>query len=183
MSRSQVLGLILLVLSILADVYCIEHPGQETSEEEHGRRLEDSPFRLKMYWEKGYFWQESRREKRYCAQCKRSCNHGDQVWIRTCDGRSSRQYFVSVGKTLRPNRNRGVCLTRTAERQIRLYKCVPGLPQQEWYGITFDDKFELVGNSVKKCFTQHHHPRSTEVLYMDKCDLSRLYKTSYWVTI
>ena len=140
------------------------------------------PFRLGMYWENGYLWQESRREKRYCAQCKRSCRNGDSLWVRKCNRRSSRQYFVKVDNTLRPNNNRRVCVTRTGDRKIRLYKCV-GSTRQEWNGIDFGRNFELTaGQSNEKCLSQHHHPKEREVLYMETCKLARLSDTSYWIT-
>ena len=140
------------------------------------------PFRLGMHWEKGYFWQESRREKRYCAQCKRSCRNGDSLWTRDCNRSSSRQYFVMVANTLRPKNNQRVCATRTDDRKIKLFKCV-GSTRQEWNGIDFGGKFELTaGQSNEKCLGQQHHPKEREVLYMEKCKLARLYDTSYWIT-
>ena len=125
---------------------------------------------------------ESRREKRYCAQCKRSCRNGDSLWVRKCNRRSSRQYFVKVDNTLRPNNNQRVCVTRTEDRKIHLYKCV-GSTRQEWNGIDFGRNFELTaGQSNEKCLSQHHHPKEREVLYMEKCKLARRYDTSYWIT-
>ena len=141
------------------------------------------PFRLGMHWENGYFWQESRREKRYCAQCIRNCRHGDSIWTKDCNRKSYRQYFVKVENTIRPASNKRVCITRTEDRKIRLQKCT-GSERQEWEGIDFSNKFELIAgsSSKRKCLSQHHHPKEREVIYMEKCSLARLYDTSYWVT-
>jgi hypothetical protein len=142
------------------------------------------PFRLAMHWENGYFWQESYLEKRYCAQCMRSCSDGDYLWTRNCNSRSRRQYFVMVDNTLRPNNNQQVCVTRNEDMTIRLYKCVLGSTQQEWNGIDFGSKFELTAGKFndKMCLSQYHEPKESEVLYMETCELARLYDTSYWIT-
>ncbi len=88
---------------------------------------------------------------------------------------------MKVGNTLRPDYNKEVCVTRSPDRKIRLFKC-SGLAVQDWHGIDFENKFELVaGRFGEKCLSQHHHPKEREVLYMEKCKLARLYDTSYWV--
>jgi hypothetical protein len=67
---------------------------------------------------------------------------------------------------------------------IRLYKCVLGSTQQEWNGIDFGSKFELTAGKSddKMCLSQYHEPKESEVLYMETCELARLYDTSYWIT-
>jgi hypothetical protein len=36
-------------------------------------------FRLRLYWEEGYNWQESSGEKFWCMECDGSCEDGDKM--------------------------------------------------------------------------------------------------------
>lgn len=36
-------------------------------------------FRLRLYWEEGYDWQESGGEKFWCMECDGSCEDGDKM--------------------------------------------------------------------------------------------------------
>lgn len=36
-------------------------------------------FRLRMYWEEGYNWQESEGEKFWCLECEDNCEDGDKI--------------------------------------------------------------------------------------------------------
>ena len=143
------------------------------------------PFKLGMYWERGYLWQEKKYRKDWCAQCKKRCGKGDLLYTRKCNSRSRRQYFVVVGNTLRPASRKNICVSRTGNggKKIRLQDC-DGSDTQNWEGIKFDERFELtvMNNGDVRCFSQHHHPRPKENLFMERCDYARYYDTSFWVT-
>jgi hypothetical protein len=68
-------------------------------------------FRLKMYWQEGYHWQEEDFERKWClecadctalnfdgtgAQCRAvtACAVNHQLWIRNCDATSRRDWFA-----------------------------------------------------------------------------------------
>jgi hypothetical protein len=36
-------------------------------------------FRLRMYWESGYNWQESNTERFWCMECDGNCEDGDEI--------------------------------------------------------------------------------------------------------
>jgi hypothetical protein len=76
---------------LMASLWTILHPGvaeevwskvdsNEIDTIDH-RQLQGS-FRLKMFWQKGYFWQESAKEKKWCLTCRNGCKSGSNVQIR-----------------------------------------------------------------------------------------------------
>ena len=143
------------------------------------------PFRLRMYWERGYMWQEDPRPREFCIQCVNKCGKEDVLYTRQCTRGRYTQYFVKVGNSLRPLTNKGMCVTRTGRRKIALRSCDDALDEQQWYGFRFDGgKFELRNQvtNESKCLSQHHHPKPREVLYLEWCDLARQFDTSYWIT-
>ena len=42
-------------------------------------------FRLRLYWQRGYYWQESRREMYWCMQCSGRCGENDAVYVDYCE--------------------------------------------------------------------------------------------------
>ena len=139
------------------------------------------PMRLKLYWRKGYKWQGEDKEEKYCMD-----KSGDGVEIDKCGG--SGQKWIVYGRTIRPDRDRGDCLTAVGSSysNLRISKC-NGSTRQDWVGfdlITFPDKgkpFELSPfNKQSQCVTQHHHPRKGEDLYMRSCKEARKHSTSQW---
>lgn len=148
------------------------------------QRTTSRPFMLRMYWERGYMWQEDPRPRNFCVQCVNSCEEGDTLYTRKCRNGRYTQYFVKMGNTLRPLTNKNMCVAQSGHRKISLRTC-DGSDEQIWYGFRFDGgKFELNSQSVNpsKCLSQHHHPKPREVLYMESCELARKWDTSYWIT-
>ena len=59
--------------------YCI-HPGDETA-----RPPVAGAFRMKMYWEFGYDWQEEFWEQEWCIECLGSkCKANDEIFLGSC---------------------------------------------------------------------------------------------------
>jgi hypothetical protein len=46
------------------------------------RRQVEESFRLKIFWQKGYYWQESTKERKWCLTCRNGCKSGSNVQIR-----------------------------------------------------------------------------------------------------
>jgi hypothetical protein len=141
-------------------------------------------FRLRLYWEKGYFWQETHVEFWWCMECRDGCVEGDMVYIDECDS-SVGQLFTYVGDTIRPAYDTSLCLTAlgyTRDTPMRFLPCT-GDSDQSFVGMTKGEKFELhqQGDS-DHCVSQNHHPKSFERVYPEQCDLTRIHDTSYWIT-
>ena len=51
------------------------------------------PVRLRLYWEEGYYWQESTKEKWWCMQCKDRCIAGTSIEIDRCEDGIDSQLF------------------------------------------------------------------------------------------
>lgn len=75
---------------------------------------------IKMYWQHGYFWQDSTRQEWYCLQCKNGgwdrrsgCEVGMKIEIDDCSRGRDRQQFVRVegDKTIRPAMSPELCIS------------------------------------------------------------------------
>lgn len=140
------------------------------------------PFRLRLYWQRGYNWQNSSSEKWWCAECTGNCSSGSRLQIRKCS-QSSRQKWVAVDKTIRFAPNRSLCLTASgvgAKNPVRLRSCNGGR-DQKFDGVQQQGRFELQPSSNPgRCISQHHHPKDKEPLYPETCSKTRETKTTYW---
>ena len=52
-----------------------------------------NPVRLRLYWKKGYRWQESSRETYWCMECDGSCSSGNKIEIKWCSSSDNKQKF------------------------------------------------------------------------------------------
>jgi hypothetical protein len=141
-------------------------------------------FRIRLYWERGYFWQETNDEFWWCMECRDSCLDGDSVYIDECDS-SIGQKFTFVGDTIRPGYDTSLCLTNmghTSDTPMRFMSCT-GESDQRFEGFETSEKFEFhqKGDS-DHCVSLNHHPKSKERVYPEKCSLTRIHDTSYWIT-
>ncbi len=140
------------------------------------------PFRLRLYWQRGYNWQNSSSEKWWCAECTGNCSNGSRLQIRRCS-QTSRQKWVAVDKTIRFAPNRSLCLTASgvgAKNPVRLRTCNGGRGQK-FDGVREQGRFELQPSSNPgRCISQHHHPKDKEPLYPETCSKTRSTKTTYW---
>jgi hypothetical protein len=75
---------------------------------------------IKMYWQRGYFWQERTTEEWYCLQCRnaawdgrKGCQVGMKIEIDDCNRGRDRQQFVRVegDKTIRPAMSPDLCIS------------------------------------------------------------------------
>jgi len=152
--------------------------------------------RLKMYWQRGYMWQESSREEWYCLQCRGTCTIGKKLEIDDCS-RSLRQQFVRVtgDLSIRPAMSGDLCAEHQGiadliegEATLRLQYCNNSTRQQfKIVGTPWqtDGKFEiqpisLRSNNNPTCLTQAHHPRPLEDIFPQRCDRARFFTSSYW---
>jgi len=155
-------------------------------------------YQLKMFWEKGMEWQESKKEKAWCAECEDNCGNGDYVKIRECDDRDKDQEWLFSDCKVRPRRNPDVCFTAGDSKnlvgRIRLRPCSDDEDLRQQFRLyDSDDKREKFQFKILKsgyediCLTQEHHPRDKEDLRFYDCRVA--YKndrgvyddTSHWV--
>jgi hypothetical protein len=147
------------------------------------------PVRLRLYWHKSYYWQETRRETWWCMQCRRGCNESNSIEIDHC-GRTSDQKFQYYGDgTYRPMSRPDLCFTERGfnkeSNPIRLEKC-NGDVRQQWDNRsgfnTNGTPFEIrAGRSSSYCLTQAHHPKAHEKVFPQICSRARNHDTSKWV--
>lgn len=163
-------------------------------------------FRLKMYWEDGYMWQDSPDETEWCAtfdydgypgtgQCwygdeTERCNP-EEMYIADCR-KDLRQAFVFVPVSsdevlVQLGNGDDRCWERDG-RAVLLRPCDPINPLQRWYPLNGSfqsgDKFELSQKDFDtQCVANAHHPKPGEVVEMHFCEALRLpdSETSYWV--
>lgn len=151
------------------------------------------PVRLRLYWEKGYRWQETSKETFWCMECDGSCSSGNKIKIKWCSSSDNKQKFQYYydDKTYRPKSRPDLCFTENGFNSkynpIRLRTCEPGNKKQQWINDpAFDEKgrkqFEIhPARDKSKCLTQQHHPRSGENVYPQSCSRARQHDTSEWI--
>ena len=78
-------------------------------------------------------------------------------------------------------------MERKSNRFVIARVCDVSKPNQWWAPINSLNRFELraydqqfAGEREAGCLSQHHHPKSDEIVSMQNCRLSRLYETQYW---
>jgi len=119
--------------------------------------------------------------------CKESpdCNRDDQLWIQECNrgfGAEFRAQTLSDGTLIRvPGTNN--CVTRTGSRYITLQRCNEDDNLQKWRNFSADKPFELrpVYDQTDHCITQHHHPKSYEIVGLKTCEEANEADTGEWV--
>jgi hypothetical protein len=96
-----------------------------------------SSFRLRLYWEVGYYWQETYDETYWCMECggdNTSCTLGNEIYIEWCadgsSGNNNSQQWLLVGNaassTIRPVVDTNLCITVMGYDEgnpLRLYNC------------------------------------------------------------
>lgn len=149
-------------------------------------------FRLKLYWETGYYWQEMTTEKFWCMACPSGgggeCKRNDKMELRDCKKKSNEDaQFVATsagkGHQLRIT-DTNLCLQKNSRgRAIKLKPCNTKNELQQFVGFKSDGKkFDLMpSTSNKRCLSQHHHPKSGEIIYAETCVKAHRVDTGYWV--
>jgi len=158
------------------------------------KRFNGNEFRLKLYWEEGYYWQESTNEKWWCMSCEDdgNCVLGAKMKLRDCKLKSDLDTtFIATsysddGHQLRVT-NTNLCLQKMgARRAIKLKKCMKPrskhLRLQLFKGYKPNEKFDLRPSSYSdRCLSNHHHPKAREVLYAETCEKAHRSETGYWI--
>eukprot|EP00980_Cylindrotheca_fusiformis_P021849 scaffold8682_cov122-Cylindrotheca_fusiformis.AAC.6 len=124
-------------------------------------------FKLKLYWEEGYFWQEETRERYWCMECTRcnsygrgdgweygcesydngsedSCREGDALWVRDCRDRGARFNVLQKHKSgylLRLD-DSNLCIERS-NVHLMIKRCDMDEKDQLWMPWHDFSKFEL----------------------------------------
>jgi len=146
-------------------------------------------FRLKLYWETGYYWQESTTEKFWCMSCPGGeCKRNDHIELRDCEEKSNEDaQFVatSIGKGHQFRViNTNLCLQKSKRTvAINLEPCNTRNMLQHFVGFKTDGKrFDLKPSTkTKRCLSQHHHPKRGEIIYAETCFKAHRVDTGYWV--
>lgn len=144
-------------------------------------------FKLKMYWEPGFFWQEESIERKWCMRCRGgSCSVGEKLYIENCDYDVQRFDFsnVSNDEVLIKLNGTNRCLERLGQ-DIYVRDCDSGKSLQRWWakvgGFT-EGRFELSQKSATNlCVTQRHHPKPDEEVELEPCTTARISDTSFWM--
>jgi hypothetical protein len=143
-----------------------------------------SSFRIKMWWQPGYDWQEESFERKWCLQCRNSCNVGVEIAIRECSSGNTKFEFVGSSSVQVKVSGKDLCmeLMSSDNRKITLQKCSSSSRQKFTAGLgSFSgEKFELQTVAVSGCVTQEHHPRDGELIRRQGCDGARFDTTSFY---
>ncbi len=154
------------------------------------RAIKETGFRLKMYWETGYYWQEQTAEKFWCMACPSGevCNRNDKMELRSCRYKSNEdaQFIVTSAKKGHQFRiaNTNLCLQKSRRgSSIRLKRCNAKNKWQHFVGFKSDGKrFDLKpSTSSKRCLSQHHHPKAKEIIFAETCFKAHRVDTGFWV--
>jgi len=140
-------------------------------------KKKDKCIRIKLYWEKGYRWQESKKEKKWCMEGHKK---GETLEIKKC-GSSSKQKFMFIsGDRIQSCKNKDLCFVLSGGKFAKLDKCSSSNSKQKFKKNGSDKKFALEPKSKKGCLTQRHHPKSGERVRIEKCKTAAKDDTKYW---
>ena len=140
-------------------------------------------FKMRMYWQRGYYWQESSTERFWCMKCSRiDCGKGSRIKIDKCSNSDSRQqWFFSSGR-IRSRKNKSQCIERTGGGRYLALSTCDNSRHQKWDRLQKDNAFQLrIPGKDEKCLSQHHHPKKDEELYMTSCKKSSRNRTDKWI--
>lgn len=167
-------------------------------------------FRLKLYWQEGYYWQEETFERNWCMRCldNQHCQVGEPLFLGDCGNwhRSAYFDFVYFGNNVvqielilaeeeeevngnthdDDDNNNKLCLERTGSRQVTLQECDVENSKQHWkasLGSFTGNRFEIsqtLFGGVEYCLTNHHHPKYGERLELYTCEETRRDTTNFW---
>ena len=129
-------------------------------------------FRLKLYWQRGYYWQEG------------GCRSGASLDIHNCDRGGTRFEFVGSGRIQIKVRGTNLCMALVGRNAIELRNCDSGDDRQRFTAGAGDfngRRFEFNPVVNGGCVSNSHHPKDGEVIYRQTCQRSRVSTTSYWV--
>mmetsp|Transcript_16265 Transcript_16265/g.32357 ORF Transcript_16265/g.32357 Transcript_16265/m.32357 type:complete len:155 (-) Transcript_16265:251-715(-) len=135
--------------------------------------LADACDRIKLYWKKGYRWQKSSKEKKWCMSTS-----GSKVEIKKCSSSSRQKFKFISGNRIQSCRDKKKCFEMKGS-SVKLEKC-DSSKKQEFRKKGSSSKFKLEPKSRSGCLTQRHHPKSGEKVYAEKCRTAEKDDTVYW---
>lgn len=165
-------------------------------------QVSKNSFRLRLYWEDGYDWQDSSREKWYCMECEGSCRRGNDIELGHCDEDGSIDdnpdiYFEflnleSDGKTQLRLSGSDSCVGMVSDSGddssnlvLSVVDCDASSSRQFFTpsrnDLGWDDYRFEIKTSSGRCISQEHHPKKNEDLYATSCSTARGDDTSYWM--
>jgi len=166
------------------DDYCIDP-------QDNPSNIHKDTFRLKLFWQEGYLWQEEERERRWCMDCSEDeCDDGENLKVRECGGSNTKFQLINeadnAAQIYIPKDDK--CLEASAdEKNLKVEDCDDSESAQRFWagpdGSFNGDRFELIPKSISsldECMTQRHHPKDGEVIYREKCETARNDRTSFW---
>lgn len=150
---------------------------------------------IKMFWKKGYKWNGSRQEKKFCLECRGSCGKNDILVVNKCDKNNKYQRWVLKNNKIRPYRKayqegskQPICLHSDESYPVTFKECMSSRDaNQEWELNLFGSKFEFQqtfkSNTKRKkfCLSTRDHPNRLKKVRLIKCDLTVKYNTNFWV--
>jgi len=143
-------------------------------------------FQTKLYWEAGYRWQESSKEKRFCAACSDDCKD-NLVKLKVCDYKNQGQFWRWKNGQLESKKATGYCAsvdgTVKPNARLIMMSCNSATKFMGFHTPPNPNKFTWhpLGNN-RLCVTNQHHPRSNEDLRFNDCKRAHKDKTGFWVT-
>jgi len=141
------------------------------------KKKTDKCTRIKLYWKKGYKWQGSKKEKKWCMEGHKD---GETVEIKKCSS-SSKQKFKFIGDDqIQSCKDKDLCFVLSG-KFAKLDKCSSS-KKQKFKKKGKDKKFTLEPKSKKGCLTQRHHPKSGERVRVESCKAAGKDETEYWNT-
>ncbi len=150
------------------------------------KRLSRLRLLTAMFAFAGYYWQSESYERKWCMGCRYGCTPGNNVAIYNCEDSPEMWTFVEYedGSAQIQNYEWGLCLQNVDTNQIVLSVCDE---------LSMDQRFVPLGGNFEHyrfelsplmqpglCLTQDHHPRNSELLYMEPCSTARGHDTSFW---
>eukprot|EP00978_Attheya_sp_CCMP212_P010314 scaffold24884_cov54-Attheya_sp.AAC.7 len=163
---------------------------EETHEITTDRNLaRGSSSLLKLYHEPWSCWQYERKDRKWCMR-----KSGNQAKLTRCNQKDSSQQFQFVNLSKKGNTfvgqiryggsRRGQCLERVTSKRIQIRRCNRKNRRQFFSGLNRGKgAFEIHPNGDEsQCLTNPHHPKSNEVLFVQRCNTarSRNHATHLW---
>lgn len=141
--------------------------------------------KLEMYYRKEWCWHDDRNNSN-CKEDYKLCirKSGDEMEMEKCGMASS---WSVKGRTIRYDRDKDYCWTRSGDAGIRIRKCSKEEGSKLWElqqfeGVCMNNPEEIHPLGDKNwCLTQGHEPRPGERLKFQNCEQVRRSHTNLWL--
>ena len=156
-------------------------------------------FRLKMYWQQGYFWQDLPTDPVFCMKCDDvtpGCFAGQNVFVAPCEANITTEeptdfnfvFLPSGGAFYIKIETSNLCLTLPPNRihlPLTVEPCSPYNELQLFFvyngQATADSQFEIHPVTASDyCLDITHHPKIGERIFAWPCYYPRIWTTSLW---